>query len=297
MSLDPGCPLTGSSHLRGHLIWDEDWLQWPCSNPLNSNPSLMPLEEGALNGHQFRLLPLSSGRSWSFKGMTRLPNPLQGPNAIVSLPQLCWEAWAWGFGLGFRTPPEPGRPQEVLVGVHSARELSPEWTDPGWRRPRGNTYCVLNRIQPAMRPFFSVNGVMRTFAWDDQNLGQGVLIPGFNPHWVGALRTSTRWVSVFPICILNSSFIQHTVLCLRADTLDLDCLAFSHLISVCPWASCLISLCRFYKIWVGTTPGSVASHLDDLKQVASPLSLSKLLCESGPRRTSNTCFIGLLLEP
>lgn len=89
LSLDPGCPLTGSSHPRGRLIWDEGWLQWPFSNLLNFNPSLMPLEEGALNRNQFRLLLLSSGQSWSFKGVTSLPNSLQEPNAIVSLLQLC----------------------------------------------------------------------------------------------------------------------------------------------------------------------------------------------------------------
>lgn len=31
--------------------------------------------------------------------------------------------------------------------------------------------------------FLQFNGVMQTFAWDGQNLGQGVLIPRFNLSW------------------------------------------------------------------------------------------------------------------
>ena len=105
---DPGCPLDGKLPPARHRIWDEGWLHWPFSNHLNSNPSLMPLEEGALNRNELWPLPLSTSQSQSFEGMTRLPNPPQGPNVIVSLLKLCWEA----SGLGFQRPPEPGEAPE-----------------------------------------------------------------------------------------------------------------------------------------------------------------------------------------
>lgn len=114
----PGCPVTRSSHLH---IWAGDWLRWPFSNPLTYNPSLMRLEEGALNRNRLRPLLLSAGQSLPFKGLMRLPNPPQGPNAIVSLLQLCWEAWAWSFWQGVHRPPEPGRHWGHLWGTSWSR--------------------------------------------------------------------------------------------------------------------------------------------------------------------------------
>lgn len=104
----------------------------------------MPLEEGTLKGNQLWLLPRSTGRSLPFKGLTRLPNPPQGPNAIVPLLQLCWEAWAQASGWA---PRAGGRgTQELLTRGHNLGNCRA--VSHGGGSHELSTYHVLGKIPP-----------------------------------------------------------------------------------------------------------------------------------------------------
>lgn len=127
----------------------------PLSNPLTYNPSLMPLEEAALNRNQLRPLPLSASQALPFKGLTRLPNPPQGPNAIVSLLQLCWEAWLLGGEGHLWESSRPGYQAWEETGGHKL-----------------STYYVLGKMPPMKKPFVGVNDEETHSRCDDRSMGR-----------------------------------------------------------------------------------------------------------------------------
>ena len=57
------------------------------------------------------------------------------------------------------------------------------------------------------------------------------------------------------------------------------------------WAGCLTSLCRFCKIWIDIIPGSVASQLDGLKQVAFG---GRFFTAEPPRKPSTSISIHVI---